>query len=58
MPRVRNVLTGVEHDVPPGHFSLSSGEYELVAEPEPVKEPAKEPAPAKTPAKPKSKSKK
>lgn len=32
MPRVKNLTTGLEHDVPEGHYSLSSSEYQLVEE--------------------------
>lgn len=42
--RVKNLVTGLEHDVPPGHWSLASPDYELV-EPEPKLEPEPTPEP-------------
>ncbi len=30
MPRVKNLETRHEHDVPEGHFSLSSSKYETI----------------------------
>ena len=49
MPRVRNKETGLEHNVPPGHYSLTSDLFEVLpAEPakaEPAK--AEKPKPSK-----------
>ena len=42
MPFVRNIVTGLEHEVPPGHYSLSSALFVVLPEPEP--EVAPEPA--------------
>ncbi len=41
MARVKNLSTGLEHEVPPGHYSLASPEYEVLAAPpaEPTKQP-------------------
>ena len=41
MPRVRNRVTGLTFDVPPGHYSLTSDLFEVL--PEPAPEPAAEP---------------
>ena len=44
MPRVLNRVTGLEHDVPAGHFSLSEPErYDVLPDPDP--EPTPAPAP-------------
>lgn len=32
MPRVKNLSTGLEHLVPPGHFSLNDPEYKILPE--------------------------
>jgi len=32
VPRVKNLSTGLEHLVPPGHFSLNDPEYEVLPE--------------------------
>jgi hypothetical protein len=53
---VRNLATGLVFDVPEGHFSLTSGEYEVLegplSEPAPEPEPVEpEPAPARRPRK-------
>lgn len=39
MPRVLNLNTEIEHDVPEGHWSLASDQYQVMPEPkaEPVK---------------------
>ena len=53
MPRVLNLETGVEHEVPEGHWSLEDAVYRVLpTTPEPTPEPEPEPAPA---AKPKPK---
>jgi len=44
MPTVRNLVTGLEHGVPAGHFSLTDAEYEVLPEPEPEVEPEVAPA--------------
>ena len=50
MPFVRNRVTGLTFEVPPGHYSLKSDLFEVLPEPgpEPVEtqpEPVKKPAP-------------
>lgn len=55
MPRVRNVVTGLEWEVPPGHFSLSDAEYEVLPDAEPTATPALTAAPEPEPKKPNKK---
>jgi hypothetical protein len=43
--KVRNLTTGLEHEVPRGHFSLEDAEYETVPEPESEPEPEPKPKP-------------
>lgn len=56
MPRVLNLGTGREHDVPAGHFSLTDAEYRVL--PEPELEPKPVPVAAPKPVAPKARARK
>lgn len=49
MPRVRNLATGLEWDVPAGHYALSSSEYVVLPDRKPEPAPVASEEPVKKP---------